>query len=169
MSSLMDPSDTVGLSPFLVLDSKIAFLISQLNKVNTTFARNLGPLGLIAAAIQSGSRFVHEEDQKKVSRYLEEYLPKESQNIVSQEITYDQVVVFGEISIDQNLWKKLNVGGYYLIASDKSAVQIDLEHEEFEPFGKLWPLGASTEFGWRFEEDDLGLSHYEFTKIRKLS
>lgn len=165
----MDPSDSVGLSPFLVLDGKIAFLISQLAKAGTTYARNLGPLGLVGAHIHAGSKFVHEEDQKKVSRYLEEYLPKENQNIVIQTESYDQVVVFNENTIDQNLWKKLNVGGYYLIASDKSAIQIDLEHEEFEAFGKLWPYGESTEFGWRFKEEEWGLAHYEFAKIRKLS
>lgn len=169
MSSLMDPSDLVGLSPFLVLDAKIAFLISQLNKVETTFARNLGPLGLVGASVHSGSKLVHEEDQKKVSRYLEEYLPKEKQNILDQSKNYDQVVMFGESTIDQTVWKNLNVGGYYILASDKSAIQIDLEHEEFEAFGKLWPYGESTEFGWRFAEEEWGLSQYEFAKIRKLS
>lgn len=169
MSSLTGPSDSVGLSPFLVLDAKIAFLISQLNAVATTYARSLGPLGLVGASILTGSKIVHEEDQKKVSRYLEEYLPRENQSITPDTKSYDQIVVFGGTRIDQNLWKQLNVGGYYLVASDKSAIEIDLEQEEFEAFGKLWPFGESTEFGWRFKEDQWGFTQYEFAKIRKLS
>jgi hypothetical protein len=169
MSSLTGPSDSVGLSPFLVLDAKIAFLISQLNAVATTYARSLGPLGLVGASILIGAKIVHEEDQKKVSRYLEEYVPRENQSITPDTKSYDQIVVFGGTRIDQNLWKQLNVGGYYLVASDKSAIEIDLEQEKFEAFGKLWPFGESTEFGWRFKEDQWGFTQYEFAKIRKLS
>ncbi len=169
MSSLMDPSEEVGLSPFLVLDAKIAFLISHLNPVQTTYARQLGPLGIVGAHIKTGSKFIHEEDQKKVSRYLDEYLPKDNQGLVSQAEKYDQVVVYGENTINQVLWKKLEIGGYYLLATDKSGIKIDLNHEEFEAFGKLWPFGEATEFGWRFTEEEWGLNPYEFAKIKKLS
>ncbi len=169
MSSLMDPSEAVGLSPFLVLDAKIAFLISQMNVVDTTYARRLGPLGLVGAKIKTGSRFVHEEDQKKLSLYTEEYLLKDNQELTTQSEQYDQVADFGSHIIDQDLWKKLKIGGFYLIASDKNSIQIDLEHEEFEAFGKRWPFGGPTEFGWRFKEEEWGLNNYEFAKIRKLS
>lgn len=169
MSSLMGHSEMVGLSPFLVLDAKIAFLISQMNPVNVTHAQQLGPLGLIGAKIKSGSTFVHEEDQKKLNRYEEEYLPKDNQLITSRDETYDQVVAFGSHTINQELWKKLDVGGFYLLASDKDSIQINLEHEEFEAFGKRWPFGVPTEFGWRFKEEEWGLNNYEFAKIRKLS
>lgn len=165
----MDPSEVVGLSPFLVLDAKIAFLISQINAAETTYAEQLGPLGLVGAKIKSGSKFVHLEDQKKLIQYMEEYLPKENQLITTEALLYDQVVVFGSQTVNQELWKKLNVGGFYLLASDKGSIQIDLEHEEFEAFGKRWPFGGPTEFGWRFTEEEWGLSNFEFAKIRKLS
>ncbi len=169
MSSLMDPSESVGLSPFMVLDAKIAFLISQMNSVGCTCAEQLGPLGLVAAKIKSGSSFVHKEDQKKLSRYGEEYLPKDNQVITTESGSFDQVVVFGSNTINQDLWKNLNVGGYYLLASDKESIRIDLEHEEFEAFGKRWPFGMPTEFGWRFNQEEWGLDNFEFAKIRKLS
>lgn len=169
MSLLMDLSDPVSLSPFLVLDAKVAFLISQLNPVATTYARQLGPLGLIGAHLMTNSKFIHEEDPKKIGRYLDEYLPKSQQDIVSGEEKYDQVVVFGESVVKPELWNKLKVGGFYILASDKAPITIDLSYEEFEAFGKRWPYGQPTEFGWRFKEEEWGLKDYEFAKIRKLS
>jgi hypothetical protein len=40
--------------------------------------------------------------------------------------------------------------------------------EAFEAFGKVWPIGSPTEFGWKFQDSLSGLNEFEFTKIKKL-
>lgn len=165
----MDPTESLGLSPFLVLDAKIAFLISQMETTPITYARNIGPLGLVGAYTKTNSKFIHNEDQIKIDRYVLEYLPKENHDLVTLAQTVDQVIVFGETIVNENLWKKLNVGGWYILATDKGSLKIELDYEEYEAFGKRWPFGESTEFGWKFKEEEWGLLNYEFLKIRKLS
>ncbi len=162
ISDLINLSDPLGFSPYYFLDPRVAFLISQLHKGGELFARGLGPVGTVATmgAVQ---KVMHTEDPQKVSRVIEEYLPHSNVQNLSN---YDQVIVFGENKVDEILWKKLRVGGFYLIGS----IQGSIEHpkEAFEAFGKLWPMGIPTEFGWRFQDSLSGLNEFELMKIKKL-
>lgn len=163
MSSLMELSDPLGLSPFLVIDSKIAFLISQLTQVQNLYTRKIGALGVIAAHIYSGADIVHDEDPKKVERYSKEYLPH---TFKMADDPYDEVVVHNESSIDPELWKRLKTGGFYIIGAKSVTLN---PPGEFEAFGKLWPTGESLEFGWKFNDEKTGLNDFEYYKIKKLS
>ncbi|MFP5385963.1 MAG: hypothetical protein ACLGHN_07775 [Bacteriovoracia bacterium] len=161
-SVLLDLSNNVSLSPFLMLDPKVAFTVSQVNKAEA-FCKNLGPLGTLGVHFFSGEKVIHEENQKEFLKYQEEYLPH---NPASESLTYEQVVVFGENSIDEKLWNKLTPGGFYIIGTQG---RITAGNFNVEPFGKPWPLGVATEIGWRFNASELGLEEFEFAKFRKLS
>jgi hypothetical protein len=165
MTSLMDMNNPLDLSPFLVLDAKMAFFISQLEKSSFLICKNLGPLGTIGSHIFSSSKIAHNEDQKKVARYVKEYFPASP---LSSEGDLDQVIVYNESKIYQELWDKLRVGGTYLIASLKVPLEINLSGT-FEAAKLSWPNGMSTEYGWRFFEDDWGLNEFEYAKLKKLS
>lgn len=162
MSSLMELSDPLGQSPFLVIDSKIAFMVSELKQVRSLYAKNIGALGVIAAHIFSGADITHTEDQKKIDSYVKEYL---SAPFKKADGLYDEVLVFNESSIDPELWKNLKVGGFYLIGA--KSVECN-PPGKFEAFGKLWPTGESLEFGWKFDDEKTGLFDFEFYKIKKL-
>lgn len=168
LSSLMDLSDPLGFSPYLLIDARIAFATSQLVPGKSCYARQIGALGVLAAYFQTLGIFGHEEDDKKISLFQKEYLPQELQNFISPQTTYEQVIVFGESMIDLQLWSKLKVGGFFILASDKTAITVNLAPEDFEAFGKLWPFGEPTEFGWRFKEAQWGLQNFNFMKIKKL-
>jgi hypothetical protein len=168
MSSLFELSDLVDLSPFLFLDAKVAFLLSYLRAGESCYARNIGVLGIIAGHFQTQSKFGHAEDSRKLLQYAAEYLPADKRSFTTSEDTFDQIIVFGENTIARDLWSKLKVGGFFILASDKSPLTINLDPSEFEAFGRLWPYGMSTEFGWRFKEKEWGLENFEMAKIKKL-
>jgi|GEM_PF-1972928 len=158
-------SGPVGLSPYLFLDAKVALLISLLNSTETLYVKNLGALGAIGAHLYSKGK-IETLEGAKTSRYLPEYLPRDKQDIFITRKNYDQVIVFGESSIDSELWEKLTVGGYYILGGTKLEINLDVTH--FEAFGKLMPLGEATEFGWKFNEPGIGLDHFEICKLKKL-
>lgn len=164
MTSLMELNDPTGLSPFLVLDAKIAFYIYQLDQSVTLLTKNLGPLGTIGAHLISGAKIFHNEDQKKMERYIKEYLlvsPVEKGGVI------EQVVVYNEKKIDVNLWKKLRVGGTYLIASSKGPLELNIPGK-FKAIKRAWPVGVETDYGWVFLDEEYGLENFEFAKIKKL-
>ena len=158
-------SGPVGLSPYLFLDAKVALLISLLNSTESLYVKNLGALGAIGAHLYSKAK-IETLDSSKISRYLPEYLPKDQQEIFTTRDNYDQVMVFGENSIDRKLWDKLTVGGFYILGGTK--LEIDLDGTHFEAFGKFMPLGEATEFGWKFNGQEIGLDHFEICKLKKL-
>ena len=161
-SSLLGLSDPLGLSPFLMLDPRVAFIISQVEK-KVSFCKNLGAMGTIGVHFFSGEKIIHEENQKAFSKYQEEYLPH---NPISGHSLFEQVVVFGENTIDEKLWKKLSPGGFYIMGALGKIIP---GNYRVGPFGKLWPVGMPTEIGWKFNERELGLEDFEFAKLRKLS
>lgn len=165
MTSLMELSDPLGLSPFLVIDAKIAFLLSLMNKGQSLYARKIGALGVVAAHIISGAGLTHHEEHKKVERYSSEYL---KHSIPAAVAPYDQVVVFGETSVDPELWKQLKTGGTYIFGSTSVPMFVN-PPGTFDALGKLWPEGLATEFGWRFNDDQWGLCDLEVYKLKKLS
>jgi hypothetical protein len=123
MTSLMELTDPTSLSPYLVLDAKIAFYIYQLDLSETLLSKSLGPLGTIGAHLISGAKIFHNEDQKKMERYIKEYLlvsPVETGGVI------EQVIVYNERKIDANLWEKLKIGGNYLIASSKEPLELEI-------------------------------------------
>ena len=162
ISELISLSDPLGFSPFYFLDPRMAFLISQLNKGGELFARGLGPIGTVAA-MGKVQKVMHTEDFHKVGKVIEEYLPEGNFQNLSN---YDQVIVFGESEVDEILWNNLRVGGFYLIGSMGGSIVYP--KEAFEAFGKVWPIGSPTEFGWKFQDSLSGLNEFEFTKIKKL-
>lgn len=165
MTSLLEINDGTGPSPFLVLDAKMAFFIKQLTKSKTLAAKNLGPLATIGAHIVSGAKIAHTEDKKKFIQYVKEFLPT---NPEVKETSFDQVIVYGESSINPTLWKKLKVGGHYLLATAQGPLVIN-PTGKFKMIRTTWPKGYETKFGWRFDEEDSGLENFEFTKLRKLA
>jgi hypothetical protein len=162
MSSIFELSDPLGLSPFYFLDPRIAFLISQMKSGGDLVMRGLGPVATVAA-LGKVERGMHFEDQAKVKNTIHEYLPKSN---VETLLSYDQVVVFGEQKIDEVLWKNLRPGGFYLLGSITG--KINPLVDQYEPFGKMWPIGMPTEFGWRFNDSSSGLVEFEFAKLKKL-
>ena len=160
--------DTVELSPFLSIDARVAITSALLVPQKSCYARGLGSLGILAAFFMTQGKFKLEEDPQKLSPYLKEYIPQEVASFLVTEEPFEQVVVFGENFIPPDLWSKLKVGGFFILASTKGAIKVDLIPGDFEAFGKLWPYGEPTEFGWRFKEAQWGLGGFEFVKLKKL-
>lgn len=160
MSSLLDLTDSLGLSPYFVLDAKLAFMISQLGKGNI-YIRGIGELASTAALMKAGNGYVS-GDQERLKKYISEYLPSDPLSVAE---TYQQVLTFGETDIDSSLWEKLSPGGFYYLGTRDSSLK--LSAGKFEAFGKLWPSGEPTEFGWRFGKETPELSGFEFAKIKK--
>lgn len=167
MGNLMSESIKLGLSPYVVVDARVALFLSQLTKGTSVYTRNLGALGVVVAQFVSLS-VTHNEDSKKVANYLKEYITPKEMIIAPDLALYDQVVIFGECDIQDHLWEKLKVGGYYLLASYSEGLQITRKKEEYAVVKMSWPQGKETEFGWRFDEEELGLFGFEFTKLKKL-
>lgn len=160
MSSLMSLTDTLGLSPYFVLDPKSAFLISRLDK-GSVYIHGTGALAAVAAMARTGRGFF--QDGKKLDDYIKEYLPF---NPLHEDEEYEQILSFGHNKIDPSLWKKLKKGGFYILGAQE---KLDLTGFQFEAFGKLWPVGEATEFGWRFDSEESGLTKFETAKLKKLS
>ena len=140
-------------------------MLYLLKKGESLCTRGMGSLGAIGAHIIAGGALNHSEDSKKIELYAKEYLPHKLETAVEP---YDQVLCFNQKSIDPELWNKLKVGGYYIYASTEGSLSIN-PPGKFEAFGRIWPLGMPTEFGWKFKEDNAGLGGLEFAKIKKLS
>lgn len=165
MTSLMELTDPLGLSPFLVVDARVGFTLYMLNKGRALYTRNAGALGALGAHIISGAAVTHNEDPKKFDQYAKEYLPHPVE--VASE-PYDQILCFNSKTIDPVLWNKLEVGGFYILATTESSLTIN-PPGKFEAFGKIHPKGMPTEFGWKFSEENIGLLGLEVAKIKKLS
>ena len=166
LSSFLNQSEELEYSPFLSLDARISFLVSQLAPNENIYAKKLGALGVIATHF-THKHIDHNEDALKLKHYAEEYLPQ-SLEMAFKGTSYQQVIVFDEEDIDLALWRKLEVGGHYLVGSIKQDIAINLPPESFEAVGKLWPYGSATEFGWSFQEEDFGLKEFRFVKIKKI-
>lgn len=164
MTSLMELTDPLGLSPFLVVDARVGFSINLLKKGRSLLTRNIGALGAIGAHIISQSAITHHEDPKKFDQYVKEYLPHK---VESGTEPYDQILCFNSKTIDPVYWNKLEVGGFYILATTEGSLTIK-PPGKFEAFGKIWPKGMSTEFGWKFTEENIGLQGLEIAKIKKL-
>jgi hypothetical protein len=165
MTSLMELTDPLGLSPFLVVDARVGFCLYMLKKGRALYTRNAGALGALGAHIVSESAITHNEDPKKFDQYAKEYLPHA---VETPKGLYDQILCFNSKTIDPILWNKLEVGGFYILATIEGSLTIK-PPGKFEAFGKLWPKGMSTEFGWKFNEENIGLNGLEVAKIKKLS
>lgn len=148
-------------SPFLSLDPQVAFLIAQADQ-KVSFCRGIGALGAIGLHFFTRDKLIFGEESKKLDQYVSEYLLK---NPFTSDIPFEQVVVFGDDQIDLELWKKLPVGGTYILGCNRNTVRFS--GITFEAFGKLWPYGEATEFGWKFQEEELGLNNFYFFKIKK--
>lgn len=151
-----------GYSPFYVLDARVALLTSLVNE-GSSLLKGMGSLGSLCAFMKTGSgNIVEDKEREKAKRYLQEYLP--SDPFVEKSL-FDQVVTFGDSCIDENLWKKLKAGGFYIMGTNGRP---ELSGYKFEAFGKIFPIGEATEYGWRFDQEDLGLGRFEIVKIKKL-
>lgn len=165
MTSLMELTDPLGLSPFLVVDARVGFMLYLLKKGESLCTRGVGSLGAIGAHILSGGALNHSEDQKKIELYAKEYLPHKLEAATEP---FDQVLCFNQKSVDVGLWKQLKVGGHYIFGTTEGQLSIN-PPGKFEAFGRIWPSGMPTEFGWKFNDDMAGLGGLEFAKIKKLS
>lgn len=168
MSSLMEATDPLGLSPYLILNAQIAYLLSLLDPKATTLTQNLGPLGTVGAFLFTGKSIIHREDEIKVAKYLKEYVPKDSGSIPAPQGLPDQMIIFGEHSIRKNLWDKLEVGGTFILGATQHKISIDPAYD-FEAFGSLYPVGEATEFGWRINDENIGMEWFEVVKVKKRS
>lgn len=167
MSSLMSLTESGGLSPYAVVDARVSLLISILNKGTSVYAHNLGALGVVVTHFDSLT-VTHHEDTKKVNGYMKEYIPPKG-IVVSPELPqYDQVIAFGDTEIIQYLWEKVKVGGFYILGSITDQLSVSLPPESFEAVKDHWPCGEATEFGWRFQEENLGLKDFQMVKLKKL-
>jgi hypothetical protein len=160
-TSLLDLSDSLKLSPLFFLDARVAFTLSAMASV-PTFFHGLGPLGTVAGLSRVPSGHSTEEIAA-LQNYIDEYFPRPA---VFTQAPYDQIVTFGETRVDEKLWDQLQVGGFYILGS--IGQPIELPQRPFEAFGKLWPFGNPTEFGWAFNQEDLGLEDFYFSKFKKL-
>lgn len=161
-AKLFNLTDPVGLSPFISLDAKRAFLLFQLNKSGPTLVKGMGALGVIGSFLVTRVPIIHKEN---LSSYEEEYLPR-GLSVSVEGNGFNQALVFGENDIDHEIWNALPVGGVYILGGSK--IKNSLSAQSFESLGHLWPLGQSTEFGWEFNKIELGLDNFEFLKLRKL-
>lgn len=166
MSSLMEATDPLGLSPYLVVNAQVALLLSLLDKKETTLVQNLGPLGSVGVFLFTEGALIYREDESKVKQYLEEYVGADF-SLPEVQSFPDQMIVYGENTIRMELWDKLQVGGTLILGSSRP-IMLD-SSLNFEAVGKLYPLGEATEFGWRFDEENLGLEKFEIVKVRKLA
>jgi hypothetical protein len=146
----------LGLSPYLLLDPKISFL-SSLAQKGDTYCRGLGPLGVLAVYFRSEGK-ISSPDREE--RYEIEYLPSKPKEAMP---SFDQIVIFGETHVDLKLWDQLKVGGRYVLGA-----QGDLFlNVNAETYGRHWPLGMPTEYGWKFDVKDLGLENFELMILKK--
>lgn len=166
ITSLLSQSDVVGLSPYALVDARVAIMISRLNPAESAFTKNVGALGMTVVAFHS-SCVGSEERRADVAKYFKEYLPQERIPVIGAQL-YDQIIVYDETEIDLELWKKLKVGGHYIFGSSKGPLSYSIPPKHFDAIGVLYPYGEATEFGWKFEEDELGLKGFEFSKLKKL-
>lgn len=165
MSSLM-LLDQGNLSPYLVLNAQVALLLSLLDKKTPTKVFNLGPLGIVGASLLVGEVVLHEENSSKLQEYFKEYFGEIPEKGTS--VGLKQVLVFNESKIRADLWDELEVGGTYIIGASTRPIQMD-PSLSFEALGRSYPVGEKTEFGHRFQEEHLGLSHFEIVKVKKLA
>jgi hypothetical protein len=160
-ASLMDLSVSLRQSPFFFLDARLSFALSALSPVSTFF-QGLGPLGTVAAfsRVSSGNS---SEQMSMLTKYFIEYFPNAP---VFSKAPYQQILTFGEGRVNEELWDQLAVGGFYVLGFLEKP--IEAPKKPYEVFGKLWPWGSPTEFGWFFQENDLGLDNFYFSKFKKL-
>lgn len=104
------------------------------------------------------------ENSLELEKYLPEYV--NASPLITAD-TYSQIITFNEDRPDEKLWGRLKTGGFYLLGT--TGKKISVEGFAAEPFGKLWPYGEATEWGWRFTEEVWGLYQFEFVKVKKLS
>lgn len=157
--------DQEELSPYLVLNAQVALLLSLLDKKVPTKVFNLGPLATVGASLLVGEMVIHEENSPKLQEYYKEYFGEIPIDVSSTGLK--QVLVFNESTIRAHLWKELEVGGTYILGSTEG-IQID-PSLSFESLGRPYPVGEKTEFGHRFQEENLGLLNFEVVKIKKLA
>jgi hypothetical protein len=94
-------------------------------------------------------------------------VPKDS-GIPAPQGLPDQMIIFGEHSIRKNLWEKLEVGGTFILGATQQKITIDPAYD-FEAFGSLYPVGEATEFGWRINDENIGMEWFEVLKVKKRS
>jgi hypothetical protein len=169
INSTLNQEDSIGPSPYFIVDAKIALLISLLKVGKNTYVRGIGSMGTVAAISQTQSEVHNIEDEIEIAKYKEEYFPKTKLPLIKTDF-YGQVVTLNETTIDRELWAKLAIDGIYILGGSISEIQIDLMPKQFEAIGNFWPIGEATEHGWCFKNlNELGLTNFEFFRLRKLS
>ncbi len=155
-------------APFMSLDMKISFMINLLKPQQTLRCVGLDPLALIGCFFQTKSHIVHDTDEAKLSPMLCEYLPESAHKYFSKDGSATQQVLYlNQEPNFENLQFQLAQEGSLLLVRTQGAIAFSPHPRDFEAWGCLWPLGESTEFGWRFTDDTVGLEGLEFARFLK--
>ena len=170
INAMLKMTDPVGLSPFFILDARIALLISLVSKNSSLLTRGLGPQAVVACLSNFKSQLEHFENPQLIDKYLAEYFPKSYSININKILRPKQIIIYNEIEIDLKLWEKLDIGGMYILGTTSKSPILNLSPSRFEAIGNLWPVGESTEFGWKFEtkNDELGLNGFEIHRLKKI-
>ena len=155
------------LSPFLAIDMRVSLLVSLLRPGESLGCYGLGAMGVLACYFQTRAAIRHDLAARAFEEVLEEYLPREHQELIkSPKTPLDQVLLLGEEHL-REAQANLKVNGKLIIGQLSGAVSFSPHPDDYEAFGSLWPEGEATEFGWRFKEETLGLEGLEFAKFVK--
>lgn len=156
-----------ALSPFLAIDMKVSLLVSLLRPGESLGCYGLGAMGVLACYFQTRAPLRHDLSQDQLERALQEYLPEpQRKSWRIAEAPLDQVLLVGERDL-KYAQSKLKLGGRLVIGQLSGRVMFSPHPDDYEAFGSLWPEGESTEFGWRFRKDVLGLEELEFAQFIK--
>lgn len=160
-------SDESVLSPFLAIDMKVSLLVSLLRPGETLGCYGLGAMGVLACYFQTRAPLRHDVSPDEFERALQEYVPEPlRKSWRTAEAPLDQVLLLGERDL-QEAQSQLKMGGRLVIGQLSGRVMFSPHPSDYEAFGSLWPEGESTEFGWRFKKDVLGLEELEFAQFLK--
>jgi hypothetical protein len=155
------------LSSYLSIDMKVSFLVSLLRPGGTLGCYGLGAMGVLACYFQTRAPLRHDLSQEQFEQALRDYLPQEQQaRWRTPDAPLDQVLLVGEREVTDGQ-SRLKRGGRLLIGKISGPVRFSPHPDDYEAFGSLWPEGESTEFGWRFTEDVVGLEGLEFAQFLK--
>ncbi|MBA2406238.1 MAG: hypothetical protein H0V66_15790 [Bdellovibrionales bacterium] len=96
------------LSPFMLIDARLSFLISLIDLKSTTWLKDFPPLACVLFALRSKKSFASDSDVKK---YWNEYT---RQPLPDSPTTFSQVVTFTALSVDE--MARLELGAVVFLA-----------------------------------------------------
>ncbi|MBY0517474.1 MAG: hypothetical protein K2P81_11220 [Bacteriovoracaceae bacterium] len=155
-------------SPFLSLDMRMSFISSLPREGQSLSCQGVSALTLIACFFQTKTHIFHDLPEAELTPLLNEYLPADLHHFFSRsQGPTDQVLILNHepdlLMLNEKLMKK----GRLILVSTQGAIAFSPHPKDYEAWGRLWPMGEATEFGWRFTKDCVGLEGLEFSQFNK--